>query len=67
MMQTFPEFVIGGVLMSPFVRYAAVALLLYLLLRPFLYLVQFDRLFSNPPLAELSLYVLILALLIVFL
>jgi hypothetical protein len=35
------------------------------LLRPFLHLVAFDHAFSNPPVAELSLYVLILALLIV--
>lgn len=67
MMQTFPEVVIGGVLMAPFVLYAGAALLVYLLLRPLLYLIQFDRVFSNPPAAELSLYVVILALLIVFL
>jgi hypothetical protein len=34
-------------------------------LRPVLHLVAFDRAFSNPPVAELSLYVLILTLLIV--
>jgi hypothetical protein len=34
-------------------------------LRPFLHLVGFDRTFSNAPIAELSLFVVILALLIV--
>lgn len=67
MTQTFPELTIGGVLMAPFVLYAAAALVIYLVLRPFLYLISFDQLFSNPPVAQLSLYVLILALLVVFL
>ena len=67
MMQTFPELVIGGVLVAPFVLYAALALVVFLLLRPLLRLVAFDRYFANPPVAQLSLYVLILAALIVFL
>jgi hypothetical protein len=33
-------------------------------LRPLLYLLSFERAFSNPPVAELSLYVLVLALVI---
>lgn len=67
MMQTFPDIVIGGVLVAPFVLYAAVALIVVLLFRPLLALVAFDRLFANPPVVQLSLYVLILAALIVFL
>jgi hypothetical protein len=53
------------VLVAPFVIYAGVAIAIFAVLRPFLYLVGFDHAFSNPPVAELSLYVLILALLIV--
>ena len=64
MMHSFPEFTIGGVLIAPFVIYAGAALAIFAVLRPFLHLVAFDRAFSSPPIAELSLYVLILALLI---
>jgi hypothetical protein len=67
MMQTFPEIVVGGVLIAPFVLYAALALVVFLLLRPILAFVAFDRFFANPPVAQLGLYVLILAALIVFL
>ena len=67
MMQRFPELTVGGVLVAPFVLYAAVALVLFLLIRPLLTLVAFDRVFANSPVAQLSLYVLILAVLIVFL
>lgn len=67
MMQTFPELVIGGVLVAPFVLYAGVALVVFLVLRPVLALIGFDRVFANPPVAQLSVYVLILAVLIVFL
>lgn len=66
-MQSFPEITLGGVLIAPFLLYAAVALVIFLLLRPILALISFDRLFANPPVAHLSLYVLILAVLIVFL
>jgi Protein of unknown function (DUF1656) len=65
MTHSFPELTIGGVLVTPFVMYAGAAIAIFALLRPFLRLVAFDRAFSNPPVAELSLYVLILALLIV--
>jgi hypothetical protein len=65
MMHSFPELIIGGVLVAPFVIYAGAAIAIFGVLRPFLRLVAFDRAFSNPPLAELSLYVLILSLLIV--
>jgi hypothetical protein len=65
MMHGFPELTIGGVLVAPFVIYAGAAIAIFAALRPVLYLIAFDRAFSNPPVAELSLYVLILALLIV--
>ena len=65
MTHAFPELVIGGVLIAPFVTYAAAALVAMLLLRPILQFVGFERLFSNPPVALLGSYVLILALLIV--
>jgi hypothetical protein len=63
-MHSFPELTIGGVLVAPFVLYAGAALAIFALLRPLLHLVAFDRAFSHPPVAELSLYVLILALLV---
>ena len=65
MMHSFSELTIGGVLVSPFVIYAGAAIAIFAMLRPLLHFVAFDRAFSNPPVAELSLYVLILALLIV--
>jgi hypothetical protein len=63
--QTFSELVVGGVLISPFVTYLAAALALFLLLRPVLARAGFEGLFSAPPVALLSLYVVLLALLIV--
>jgi Protein of unknown function (DUF1656) len=64
MMPGFPELTIGGVLVAPFVMYAGAAIAIFAVLRPVLHLIAFDRAFSNPPVAELSLYVLILTLLI---
>jgi len=51
------------VLIAPIVSYAAIALMLFLLLRPLLHFVGFSRFFSNPSLAELSLYVTMFGLL----
>jgi hypothetical protein len=65
MTHSFSELTIGGVLVAPFVIYVGAAIAIFAVLRPFLGLVAFDRAFSSPPVAELSLYVLILALLIV--
>ena len=65
MMHSFSELTIGGVLIAPFVMYAGTAIAIFAVLRPVLHLIAFDRAFSNPPVAELSLYVLILTLLIV--
>ncbi|WP_027555446.1 DUF1656 domain-containing protein [Bradyrhizobium sp. Cp5.3] len=63
MTNTYHELVIGGVLIAPIVSYAATALLAFLLLRPLLRFVGFARIFSNPSLAELSLYVTMFCLL----
>jgi hypothetical protein len=64
MAHTFRELVIGGVLVAPLVTYAVAALLIVLMIRPVLRLAGFSRLFSNPSIAELSLYVTILGLLV---
>jgi hypothetical protein len=64
MMHSFPELTIGGVLVAPFVIYAAAAVAIFAALRPVLHLVSFDRAFINSTVAELSLYISILALLI---
>jgi hypothetical protein len=63
MTHTYRELIIGGVLVAPIVSYAAMALVVFVLLRPLLHFVGFSRFFSNPPLAELSLYVTIFGLL----
>ena len=63
MTNTYRELVVGGVLLAPIISYAVMALVALLLLRPVLRLVGFGRLFSNPSLAELSLYVAIFGLL----
>jgi len=63
MTNTYRELVIGGVLIAPIVAYAAIALIAFLLLRPLLRFIGFAKLFSNPSLAELSLYVAMFGLL----
>ena len=67
MTHPFYELIVGGVLVSPFVGYAVAALTIFLVLRPVLHLIGFPRLFSHPPIADLSLYVTILGLLTVLL
>ena len=67
MTHTYRELILGGVLVAPIISYAATALLLFLLLRPLLHRVGFSRFFSNPSLAELSLYVTMFGLLTIFL
>jgi len=64
-MHSFSELIVGDVLVAPFISYAVAALAVFLALRPILHLCGFDKLFSNPGLAELSLYVTILGLLTV--
>jgi uncharacterized protein DUF1656 len=65
MIHSFPELIVGGVLIAPFVTYALVALVIFVLLRPALQRVNFESFFSNPPVALLSVYVTVLATLIV--
>jgi hypothetical protein len=64
MARTFPELVIGGVLFAPFVTYLVAALVLIVVLRPLLHVVGFAKMFSHASVAELSLYVTILSLLV---
>ena len=63
MAHTFPELVIGGVLLAPFVTYLVIALVVIIVLRPLLHVVSLANMFSHAPVAELSLYVTILGLL----
>ncbi|AUC95515.1 hypothetical protein CWS35_15705 [Bradyrhizobium sp. SK17] len=63
MTQAYRELVIGGVLVAPIVTYALITIVAILLLRPILHRIGFANLFSNPPVAELSLYVVIFGLL----
>jgi hypothetical protein len=64
MTHTFRELVIGGVLVAPLIWYAVAALVVILVLRPILDLFGFSRIFSHPSIAELSLYVTVLGLLV---
>ena len=65
MMHSFPELIIGDVVVAPFIVYALTAFAIFVALRPILHLCGFEKLFSNPGLAELSLYVTILGVLTV--
>ncbi|MCP3469797.1 DUF1656 domain-containing protein [Bradyrhizobium sp. CCGUVB1N3] len=64
MARTFVEFVVGGVLMAPLVTYLVIALVVITMLRPVLHVVGFAKMFSHSAIAELSLYVTVLGLLI---
>jgi uncharacterized protein DUF1656 len=66
MTHTFRELILGGVLVAPIISYAALSLVLFLLLRPLLHIAGFSRFFSSPSLAELSLYVTLFGLLTLF-
>ena len=66
MAHTFRELVIGGVLVEPFIAYAVAALVVILIIRPVLHFLAFSRIFSHPSVAELSLYVTVLGLLVLF-
>lgn len=65
-MRAFSELVLDGVLVAPFIAYTVTALAVILILRPMLYAIGFAKLFSHPSIAEVSLYVMILGLLMVF-
>ncbi|MBP0113858.1 MULTISPECIES: DUF1656 domain-containing protein [Bradyrhizobium] len=60
------DFIVGCLLISPIVAFGVMALLLLLLLRPLLSGLGFERLFSNPPLAEFCLYITMFGLLVLF-
>ena len=62
MAHIFPELIIGGVLVAPFVTYLMTALVVIIVLRPLLHVVGFAKMFSHASIAELSLYVTILSL-----
>jgi hypothetical protein len=63
MTQNYRELIIDGVLIAPLVAYAAITIAIWFVLRPVLRIIGFSRLFSNPPIAELSLFVAIFGLL----
>ena len=63
MAHTFSELAIGGVLLAPLVTYLATALVVIIVLRPLMHVVGFAKVFSHAPIAELSLFVTILGLL----
>jgi hypothetical protein len=63
MAQTFSELIIGGVLLAPFVTYLVMTLVVIIVLRPLLHVVGFAKMFSHASIAELSLGVTILGLL----
>jgi hypothetical protein len=60
---TFRELVIGGVLVAPFATYLVAAIVVVIVLRPLLHLAGFAKMFSHAAIAELSLYVTILCVL----
>jgi hypothetical protein len=66
MTHTFRELVVGGVLLAPFVTCAVAALVIVLIIRPILRFTGFAKMFSHASIAELSVYVTILGLLILF-
>ncbi len=63
MAHTFSELVIEGVLLAPFAAYLMMALVVIIVLHPLLHVVGFAKMFSHASIAELSLYVTILGLL----
>ena len=63
MAHAFPELIIGGVLVAPFVTYLLTALVVAIVLRPLLHVVGFAKMFSHASVAELSLSVVIVGLL----
>ncbi|WP_426409712.1 DUF1656 domain-containing protein [Bradyrhizobium ganzhouense] len=66
MAHTFGELVVGGVLVAPFVTYLMAALVVVIVLRPLLRVAGFAKLFSHAAVAQLSLFVTILCLLMLF-
>jgi type III secretory pathway component EscV len=63
MAHTFGELVVGGVLVAPFVTYLVAALVVVIVLRSLLQVAGSAELFSHAAIAQLSLFVTILCLL----
>jgi len=63
MAHTFVELVVGGILVAPLVTYLVASLAVILVLRPLLHVAGFAKMFSHPAIAQLSLSVTILCLL----
>jgi len=63
MAHTFSELVVGDVLFAPFVAYLVAAPVVVIVLRPLLHVAGFAKVFSNAAIAQLSLSVTILCLL----
>ena len=63
MAQPLPELVVGGVLLAPFVTYLVATVVIIVVLRPLLLVVGFAKMFSHPSIADLSLGVTVLGLL----
>ncbi len=55
------EFVVAGLLISPFVKYALIAGLVFVPVRLILVVLNFEKWFWHPLLAEAAVYVCILA------
>lgn len=55
------EFVIGGLLISPFVKYALIGAVLFVPIRLILVLLDFHKWFWHPLLAEASVYLCLVA------
>lgn len=62
MTHSYRELVIGGVLIAPLLSYSVATIAIIVILRPVLHFVGFSNWFSNPPVAELSLYIAIFGL-----
>ena len=60
----FTELVLGDVLVAPFVAYVVASAIIVAALFPMLRTIGFDRVFANPRLALLGMYVIVLAALI---
>lgn len=56
------EWIVGGLLIAPFVRDVLVTVVAWLALRPLLLRARLDRNFANRPLAEAGLFVIVLGL-----
>ena len=62
MINGFPEFAVGGVLLAPFVPQAVIAVAIFFALRPLLRRLPLEAIFVNASLVAVCLYVVILAM-----